>query len=336
MDFDVTKIGDALGEGIQELGDTIEEKTASFHENFVSKVVPVDGKYGEAATFAAEMMIPGVSEYNAIREGDWQRLATEVAIGAAVTVGIATIGVGVTAAASAGIVGAVGIKAVSEVAEVAVKAVAKEGGQIVAKAAVREGAEAAGEKALKEGSEMLAKSTIKESGETITTQVTKETSEVVGKKVDDVIRDGTHLENGKLRADVTYKSGEHDYIYQTDSKGRIIGAQAESLQLKKHEGRLKHSSNSLGKLESDDAGHLIGDRFGGSQKLDNIVSQHRLVNQKEFKAIEDEWADAIKSGKTVSVEQKINYDKNDIRPSSFDIYYEIDGMPFFKTLDNIQ
>ena len=39
--------------------------------------------------------------------------------------------------------------------------------------------------------------------------------------VDDIIRDGSQLENGKLKADITYKTGEFDYIYKTDSKGRI-------------------------------------------------------------------------------------------------------------------
>ena len=39
--------------------------------------------------------------------------------------------------------------------------------------------------------------------------------------VDDIIIDGSQLENGKLKADIKYKTGEFDYIYKTDSKCRI-------------------------------------------------------------------------------------------------------------------
>ncbi len=35
----------------------------------------------------------------------------------------------------------------------------------------------------------------------------------------------------------------------------------------------------------DHAGHLIGDRFGGSPELDNLVSQAQRVNSSEYKAI---------------------------------------------------
>ena len=33
---------------------------------------------------------------------------------------------------------------------------------------------------------------------------------------DDIIRDGSQLENGKLKPNVKYQTGEHEYIYQTN------------------------------------------------------------------------------------------------------------------------
>ena len=86
----------------------------------------------------------------------------------------------------------------------------------------------------------------------------------------DIISDGSHIQNGKLKPNCTYTTGEHGYIYVTNSEGLIEYARADELQLKEHEQRLPHSRNTPGKLPGDDAGHLFGDLFGGSPKLDNL------------------------------------------------------------------
>lgn len=39
---------------------------------------------------------------------------------------------------------------------------------------------------------------------------------------DDIITDGSHLENGKLKSGMTYRTGEHGYIYKTNENGMII------------------------------------------------------------------------------------------------------------------
>ncbi|MFJ7307949.1 DNA/RNA non-specific endonuclease [Peribacillus frigoritolerans] len=44
----------------------------------------------------------------------------------------------------------------------------------------------------------------------------------------------------------------------------------------------------------DHAGHLAADRFGGSPKIDNLVSQLFDVNLKKYKKVEDKWAAALK------------------------------------------
>lgn len=38
-------------------------------------------------------------------------------------------------------------------------------------------------------------------------------------------------------------------------------------------------------------------RFGGSPKLDNLVSQAQRVNQSDYNIIENQWAKAIENGK---------------------------------------
>ena len=150
---------------------------------------------------------------------------------------------------------------------------------------------------------------------------------------DDIITDGSHYVDGKLKPNTTYKTGEHDYIYKTNSDGVISEAHAD-LKLKTHDGRLSHNPNTSGKVQGDHAGHLFGDRFGGSPELDNLVSQAQKVNLSDYKVLENKWAKALEEGKPVNVDIKINYDVGSVRPNSFVVKYTIDGVPFKKKITN--
>ena len=149
-----------------------------------------------------------------------------------------------------------------------------------------------------------------------------------------IIKDGSHMENGRPKPNVVYQTGEHEYIYQTDENGFICRVTAVILSFKKHERRLRNASNTYGKMEGDEAGHLIGDRFGGSRKLDNLVSQAKEVNRIEYRRIEDEWAAALKNNQKVSVDISIHYSDQTGRPSWFDVKYTIDGKTYKKTINN--
>ena len=151
---------------------------------------------------------------------------------------------------------------------------------------------------------------------------------------DNIITDGSHLENGKLKPNVTYKTGEHDYFYTTNEDGLIVNARTDDLQFKKHERRHKHNPNTYGKEPGDHAGHLIGDRFGGSPELDNLVSQAENVNKREYRKIEERWAKALKNGQKVTVNIDIHYDGGGVRPSSFDVTYTIDGVQHKEKIRN--
>ena len=152
---------------------------------------------------------------------------------------------------------------------------------------------------------------------------------------DDVIEDGSHLvRGGKLKPNVKYRTGEYNYQYKTDGIGRLTDFNADDLKLTKRNNRLPHKSNTPEKEPGDHAGHLAADRFGGSPDLDNLVSQSSSVNLSKYKKLENQWAKAIEEGKDVSVNVKINYEGNSLRPSSFDIDYEIDGRMRFTSLEN--
>lgn len=100
----------------------------------------------------------------------------------------------------------------------------------------------------------------------------------------------------------------------------------------KRDTRLPHNSNSPGKSTGDHAGHLAGDRFGGSSELDNIVSQSKDENLSAYKKIENQWARAIKNGKKVTVNLDIKYGGVSLRPTEFIVEYTIDGKYFSKNI----
>ena len=153
-------------------------------------------------------------------------------------------------------------------------------------------------------------------------------------ETENIITDGSHLENGKLKPNVTYKTGEHDYFYTTNEDGVIVNARTDDLQLKEHEGRHKHNPNTYGKEPGDHAGHLFGDRFGGSPELDNLVSQAKEVNWGEYRVIENQWARALKNGQKVTVNIDVKYESGGVRPSSFEVSYTIDGVDYKQIIRN--
>ena len=217
MKFDVSKATDSLIEGTKEVAETAHTKTSEFHEKYVSSVIPDLGKYGDAAKFVAEMA-PGVSEYNAIREGDWQAFAIAAGIDvAAAAVGFVTAGTGYAAVKSGSVVAKTGVKAaakeisdggtkkvVKEVAEAgaekAVKEVAEAGVERVAKEVVEAGAEKAAKEAVEAGAEKAAKEVVeagaekaaKEVVEVGTEKAVKEVAETGAEKtVKEVLQEGT-------------------------------------------------------------------------------------------------------------------------------------------------
>ncbi len=137
-------------------------------------------------------------------------------------------------------------------------------------------------------------------------------------------------EDGTLKPNQEYTTGENNYKYKTDSNGNIASAHADELKLKTHDGRLSHKPNTPGKLSGDDAGHLFADQFGGSPDLDNLVSQRSDLNRAvkntdNYRSMEREWSKALKSGQKVTdVDIKLTYENGSSRPSAFDVSYKID------------
>ena len=152
--------------------------------------------------------------------------------------------------------------------------------------------------------------------------------------VQKVFTDNPFDEAGNLKPNIKYQTGEFKYNYETDANGRISNWNTDNLQLTERDGRLNYNSDSLGKIEGDHAGHIAGDRFGGSPERDNIVSQSQNVNLSQYKKIENQWAKAISEGKEVTVNIDIKYDGDGFRPIEFNVEYTIDGDFFSQSILN--
>ncbi|GAA4894719.1 hypothetical protein GCM10025789_10070 [Tessaracoccus lubricantis] len=124
----------------------------------------------------------------------------------------------------------------------------------------------------------------------------------------------------KLKKDAIYESGKKGtnvrYVYTTDAQGRISSAHARPLELPPKTPRANHNSKTPDKLPGDHAGHLFADMFGGSGRLDNLVSQASDVNLGKMGALERDWRKRLEAGEKFDVDIDVRYGDN-ARPTQF-------------------
>ncbi len=184
MDFDLGKAWDSVKEGTKEIAEAAHVKTKEFHKNYVSKVIPDCGKYGDTVRFVAEMA-PGVSEYNAIVEGDWTEFAIAAGIDVgALVIGACTAGAGYAAIKGGSVAAKAGTKiAVKEVTEAGTKKVVKKMAEESVEKVTKEVVETGAQKAVKEVVEEGSMKTVRETTEKVVTKRTKEIGERLDKKL---------------------------------------------------------------------------------------------------------------------------------------------------------
>ena len=128
------------------------------------------------------------------------------------------------------------------------------------------------------------------------------------------------------------------YKYYTDEKARITFVEG-VLHMKEREGRLpiKDSIEDIGKgdqRDKDDRGHIIGDRFDGSNGLENMIPQDAEINRNDFKNFENELAERVKAGDIVKVKIELLYDRGSWRPTDIFFIYSINGVEDMRIFPN--
>lgn len=127
------------------------------------------------------------------------------------------------------------------------------------------------------------------------------------------------------------------YKYETDDLGRIKNASGDLRLTETERKKIGDSMVKVGKndaKDTDERGHLIADRFDGSNKLENLVPMDANLNRGEFETMENQWAKALKDGKEVHVSISPEYSGDSFRPDSFVVKYVIDGETSVKIFEN--
>ena len=124
-------------------------------------------------------------------------------------------------------------------------------------------------------------------------------------------------------------------VYRADSDGRVDYVEANlSLVSKDRNGYQQCKAGNCG-LPDDEGGHLIASIFDGPGERLNLVPMNANLNKGAWKSMENEWANALKNGKSVKVKIEPIYSGSAIRSDSFSVKYSIDdGRPIIMDFTN--
>jgi hypothetical protein len=76
---------------------------------------------------------------------------------------------------------------------------------------------------------------------------------------------------------------------------------------------------------TDDGGHYIAARFNGPREWFNHFAQDASFNRGGYRALEEKWAKAIRSGKRVFVDIVPHYQGTSMRPYKLNVVWYVDG-----------
>jgi hypothetical protein len=159
-------------------------------------------------------------------------------------------------------------------------------------------------------------------------------------KRDQVVADGgttgnwsPELNARNLKPDTDYLV--NGYTYKTDDAGRVTTVEGSlNLNTADRNGYQQRVSGRDDRLPDDQGGHLIASIFNGPGDRVNLVPMDGNFNMGAWKTLENTFADALGSGKTVDVNIDVIYNGASGRPDAFVVDYVIDGVPETKTFMN--
>ena len=138
-------------------------------------------------------------------------------------------------------------------------------------------------------------------------------------------RDAKNIEKTADLPDKHERIEINGYTYIKDELGRTISAEGK-LRIdpveRDQNAQLKAGGND--RLETDNGGHLIANRFGGEGD-ENLVAQDEILNKGPYKRLESEWAKAVENSNEVYVKVEPEYRGESERPDKFRVSYTING-----------
>ena len=114
---------------------------------------------------------------------------------------------------------------------------------------------------------------------------------------------------------VNNHQGEYHYLESADGKSAWGSLELAEESVRNPEAQRLAGGES--REATDDGGHLIGTRFGGSPELENIDAQNRNLNRGGYKAEENSWAASLEEGNQVFVNVDTYKSNGSDRPSAY-------------------
>ncbi|MGJ4748666.1 DNA/RNA non-specific endonuclease, partial [Leptospira sp. SA-E8] len=119
---------------------------------------------------------------------------------------------------------------------------------------------------------------------------------------------------------------DNGHTYITDTNGRVSkvegGLSLEAMDRNKYQQGCAGQSGCVG----DDGGHLIASSLGGADDRINLVPQESMLNQGDWRAMENYLRGELQAGKSVSVKIEVGYsDAGGVRPSEFRVIAVVDS-----------
>lgn len=128
---------------------------------------------------------------------------------------------------------------------------------------------------------------------------------------------------------------DNDATYKTGQYGRIISVHAILSEKPPGKRNDRAQKNLRGKVDGDDAGHLIARELGGiGYELNLVAMEGTEVNRKKYRRVERTWKRAVEANKTVEITVHAVYMDDGFRPAYFEIEYVIDGKLKSLTIKN--
>ncbi|MBA3667280.1 MAG: DNA/RNA non-specific endonuclease [Sphingomonas sp.] len=129
-----------------------------------------------------------------------------------------------------------------------------------------------------------------------------------------------------------YKNG---YSYELDAHARTRRVAGEiRLQSQPRSRSAQSNAGKPDRRNSDDGGHFIAARFNGSREWFNHFAQDANFNRGAYRSLENQWAQATRSGKRVFVDITPDYRGTSMRPYKLTVRSIVDGKEFIRGFPN--
>jgi filamentous hemagglutinin len=142
--------------------------------------------------------------------------------------------------------------------------------------------------------------------------------------------------NRPLLPNARYIDDATGYSYDTDAEGRVTAIRgtliAKTGDRNAYQQRVAGGTD---RLSTDDGGHFIATVFKGPGERINLALMDFNLNRGAWKAMENRWTEALKTGKQVEVTIDVTYAEGSRRPTYYVVKYTISGsMPVRRRFKN--